>query len=92
MPGDEGFVAGACSESWVVRIKGTAVFVRCEDAEGCRSRECGSREVVVNEDTVAGVVPATIMPIGIFFAYPHVLASSAFLNVGVLCPCGWDYK
>ena len=68
MPGDESLVARARSESWVVGIEGTAVFVRCEDAEGRRSRECGSREVVVNEDTVAGVVPATIMPIGIFFA------------------------
>ena len=39
VPGNEGFVARACSESWVVGIKGSAVFVRCEDAEGCRSRE-----------------------------------------------------
>lgn len=39
MTGDESFVAGACSESWVVGIEGTAVFVRCEDAESCRSRE-----------------------------------------------------
>ena len=37
VPGDEGFVARACSESWMVRIEGTAVFVRCEDAESCRS-------------------------------------------------------
>ena len=67
-PSDKGFVAGACPESWVVWIEGSAVFVRCEDAESRRSRECGSREVVVNEDTVAGVVSATIMPVGIFFA------------------------
>ena len=39
VPGNEGFVTGACSEGWVVRIEGSAVFVRCEDAEGCRSRE-----------------------------------------------------
>ena len=59
MTGNESFVTGTCSESWVVGIKGSAVFVHCEDAEGCRSRESGSREVVVNEDTVAGVVSAT---------------------------------
>lgn len=39
MTGDESFVTGACSESWVVGIEGTAVFVRCENAENCRSRE-----------------------------------------------------
>ena len=82
VPGDEGFVAGACSESWVVRIEGTAVFVRCEDAESCRSRECGSREVVINEDTVAGVVSATIMPVGIFFADLRMSPNRMICGVG----------
>ena len=85
VPGDEGFVARACSEGWVVGIEGTAVFVRCEDAEGRRSRECASREVVVNEDTVAGVVSATIMPVGIFFAdlrmSPNCMICSIFFDI-----------
>ena len=82
MPGNEGFIAGTCSEGWVVGIKGTAVFVRCENAESRRSRECGSREVVINEDTVAGVVPATIMPVGIFLADLRMGPNSVICGVG----------
>ena len=82
MPGDEGFVARACSESWVVRIEGSAVFVRCENAESRRSRECGSREVVINENTVAGVVSATKMPVGIFFADLRMSPNCVVCGVG----------
>ena len=39
MSGDESFVAGTSSEGRVVGIERSAVFVRCEDAEGRHSRE-----------------------------------------------------